>query len=90
MTCRKIMSELELSIIMPCLNEADTIGHCVNEAHRFLNENSVKGEVIVGDNGSTDGSIDIAMSHGARLINVSEKGYGEFFMNCLIIILFNE
>lgn len=70
------MSELELSIIMPCLNEAETIAHCIGNAQRFLQENNINGEVVVGDNGSTDGSIDIAQSLGVRVIHVSTKGYG--------------
>ena len=67
---------LELSIIMPCLNEAETIGQCINNAHRFLREHNIQGEVVVGDNGSTDGSIDIARSLGVRVVHVPVKGYG--------------
>jgi glycosyltransferase involved in cell wall biosynthesis len=70
------MPELELSIIMPCLNEADTIGSCIEAAQRFLKEHAIDGEVVVGDNGSTDGSIDIARSLGVRVIHVPTRGYG--------------
>lgn len=66
----------ELSIIMPCLNEAETIGRCISDAQRFLKENNINGEVIIGDNGSTDGSVDIAESMGARVVNVQTRGYG--------------
>lgn len=67
---------MELSIIMPCLNEAETIGHCISAAQRFFQENNINGEVVVGDNGSTDGSVEIAQSLGARVIHVATKGYG--------------
>ncbi len=68
--------ELELSIVMPCLNEAKTIGTCIQKAMNFINEHKISGEVIIADNGSTDGSQDIALSHKARLVNVERKGYG--------------
>lgn len=68
--------ELELSIIMPCLNESETIGSCIGDAQRFLKENNINGEVVIGDNGSTDGSVDIAKSMGARVVNVAARGYG--------------
>jgi glycosyltransferase involved in cell wall biosynthesis len=67
---------IELSIVMPCLNEAETIGTCIRKAKSFLQENGVDGEVIVADNGSTDGSDEIAESLGARVVHVPEKGYG--------------
>jgi glycosyltransferase involved in cell wall biosynthesis len=70
------MPDLELSIIMPCLNEAETIGECIGDAQRFLRENSINGEIVIGDNGSTDGSVDIAKSMGVRVIHVATKGYG--------------
>jgi len=67
---------LELSIIMPCLNEAATLGSCIQDAQRFLRENEIQGEVVVGDNGSTDGSIDVARAAGARVVDVPIRGYG--------------
>jgi len=70
------IAQIEVSIIMPCLNEAETIGSCISNAQRFLRENNISGEVVIGDNGSTDGSPDIARSMGARVVNVSMKGYG--------------
>jgi glycosyltransferase involved in cell wall biosynthesis len=69
-------TELELTILMPCLNEAETIGICVEKAQKFLAASGTPGEVLVADNGSTDGSIEIAESLGARVIPVASKGYG--------------
>lgn len=66
----------ELSIVMPCLNEAETLAVCINKARAFLKNSSISGEVIVADNGSSDGSLDIAPAHGARVVNVHERGYG--------------
>jgi glycosyltransferase involved in cell wall biosynthesis len=70
----------ELSIVMPCLNEAETLSVCIYKASSFLKDNDVSGEIIVADNGSTDGSQKIAVEHGARVINVSERGYGAALM----------
>src|SRR5262245_61731962 len=67
---------IELSVVMPCLNEADTIGTCVEKARRALREHGIVGEVVVADNGSTDGSQEIARSLGARVVPVRERGYG--------------
>lgn len=61
---------------MPCLNEAETLAICIKKAQGFLDSHSVKGEIIIADNGSTDGSIDIATTHGATIIHVAKKGYG--------------
>jgi hypothetical protein len=66
----------ELSIVMPCLNEAETLGTCLRKARRFLDEHGVAGEIVVGDNGSTDGSRAIALGHGARVVDVPLRGYG--------------
>lgn len=67
---------LELSIVMPCLNEAETVGVCVNKAISSLRDNNISGEVIIADNGSTDGSQEIAAKAGARLVKVKDRGYG--------------
>jgi Glycosyl transferase family 2 len=67
---------LELSILMPCLNEAETISTCVRKAMSFLNINGVDGEVLVADNGSSDGSQKLAEAAGARVVEVRERGYG--------------
>jgi len=69
-------SQPELSIVMPCLDEARTLPSCLRKAKDFLVKYNVKGEIIVADNGSTDGSQDIARSMGAQLVEVPEKGYG--------------
>ncbi len=68
--------QIELSIVMPCLNEADTVGTCVRKAFAAIRAMGISAEVIVADNGSTDGSIPIAESLGARVVHVREKGYG--------------
>jgi glycosyltransferase involved in cell wall biosynthesis len=67
---------IELSIVMPCLNERETVGVCVRKAIATLRDAKISGEVIVADNGSTDGSIDVALAEGACVISVREKGYG--------------
>ena len=66
----------EVSVVMPCLNEAKTVGVCIDKALGCLKKMKVKGEVVIADNGSTDGSQDIARSHGARVVPVAQKGYG--------------
>ena len=71
---------LELSIVMPCLNEAETIGICITKAKQWLIKNKVAGEIIVADNGSTDGSQNLAAVLGARVVHVVEKGYGSALM----------
>jgi len=68
--------EVELTILMPCLNEAETLAACVRQARKFLADNNVDGEVLVADNGSTDGSRDIAAAEGARMVPVGQRGYG--------------
>jgi glycosyltransferase involved in cell wall biosynthesis len=68
--------EVELSVVMPCLNEADTLATCIKKARRALNEHGIRGEIVIADNGSTDGSQEIALSLGARVAPVAEKGYG--------------
>ncbi|HYV34646.1 MAG TPA: glycosyltransferase family 2 protein [Gemmataceae bacterium] len=69
-------STLEVTVVMPCLNEARTVGTCVAKAVTALRCLGVDGEVIVADNGSTDGSQDIARSHGARVVHADRRGYG--------------
>jgi len=66
----------ELTIVMPCLNEAETLAICVQSARRALRENGIRGEVIVADNGSTDGSQQIGRENGARVVPVPIRGYG--------------
>jgi hypothetical protein len=68
--------DLEVSVVMPCLNEARTVGTCVAKAVGSLQRMGVRGEVVVADNGSGDGSQDIARAHGARVVHAERKGYG--------------
>ena len=67
---------LELSVVIPCLNEAQTLRVCVERAVAALHDSGVRGEVVVSDNGSTDGSIEIARAAGARVISCPTRGYG--------------
>lgn len=67
---------LELSVVMPCLNEENAVGYCVDEAMEFMTKNRIRGEVLVVDNGSTDKSAVTAQKHGARVISEKRKGYG--------------
>jgi glycosyltransferase involved in cell wall biosynthesis len=69
-------TSLEISVVMPCLNEHETVAICVRKALNTLHEHGISGEVIVADNGSTDGSIELALTEGARVVHVSDKGYG--------------
>src|ERR1700730_14023872 len=71
---------IELSVVMPCLNEADTLGTCIRKAALGIRDSGAVGEIIVADNGSTDGSIDIAREMGARLVHAKERGYGTALM----------
>jgi Glycosyl transferase family 2 len=68
--------EVELSIVMPCLNEAETLAICIRKAKSFLATSGVNGEVVIADNGSTDGSRDIASAEGARMVPIATRGYG--------------
>jgi glycosyltransferase involved in cell wall biosynthesis len=77
---RSAAAPVELSIVMPCLNEADTLAICIDKAQRALREHNIAGEIIVADNGSSDGSQAIAERMGARVIAVNERGYGNALM----------
>jgi len=68
--------KIELSVVMPCLNEAETLAVCIKKAQSFFEREGISGEVVIADNGSTDGSQEIASQLNARVINVPEKGYG--------------
>src|ERR1700730_2846335 len=68
--------EYELTILMPCLNEAETIADCIGKAQGFLADSGIAGEVLIADNGSTDASRAIAARLGARVVRVEQKGYG--------------
>jgi len=71
-----VQNSLELSVVMPCLNEAETLRNCIMQAAGALREAGIRGEIIVADNGSTDGSQEIARQCGARVVSVQVKGYG--------------
>jgi glycosyltransferase involved in cell wall biosynthesis len=77
------LSYPELSIIMPCLNEEQTIGECLKEAKHFCEKAKIKYELLVGDNGSTDNSIEVAKREGARIIEIERKGYGAALIGAL-------
>src|SRR5579872_7182999 len=79
-TAPKSVDAIELSVVMPCLNEADTLGVCIEKAQRAIREAGLSAEIVVADNGSTDGSPAIAESLGARVVRVERKGYGEALM----------
>jgi glycosyltransferase involved in cell wall biosynthesis len=68
---------VELTVVMPCLNEAETVAVCVRKAITFIADSGISGEVVVADNGSTDGSQQLAADAGARVVPISEKGYGK-------------
>lgn len=70
------MTNPEVSVVMPCLNEAATIASCIHKAQRAMSDLRMRGEIVVADNGSTDGSAHIAVSLGATVLPVAEKGYG--------------
>ena len=70
----------EVSVVMPCLNEAETLAVCIQKARACLADNGVSGEIIIADNGSTDGSQSIAEAGGARVVPVEAKGYGSALM----------
>jgi hypothetical protein len=72
--------QVEVSVVMPCLNEAETLETCIRKALDFFARSGVSGEVVVADNGSTDGSIEIARRNGARVVHVERKGYGNALM----------
>lgn len=72
--------QIELSVVMPCLNEAETLETCIRKAQGALRDAHISGEVIVADNGSTDGSIEIAERLGARVAHVNTPGYGNALM----------
>jgi Glycosyl transferase family 2 len=71
-----MLEPTDFTIVMPCLNEAETLGTCVHKAQLGLKRAGLSGEIVVADNGSTDGSIAIAEASGARVVKVKEKGYG--------------
>lgn len=81
MTLPSDSDSLELTILMPCLNEAETLAVCITKAQGFLARSGIRGEVLISDNGSTDGSQQIAMDLGARVSTASRRGYGAALIN---------
>ena len=75
---------MELTVVMPCLNEAETVAICVRKAVAFLADNGIDGEVVVADNGSTDGSRQLAADAGARVVPIPERGYGNALMGGIV------
>jgi len=73
---RGMLHGVEVSVVIPCLNEANSLAYCVDKTIKAFREAGLSGEVVVADNGSTDGSIQIAEERGARVIRVAERGYG--------------
>jgi Glycosyl transferase family 2 len=69
-------SAFDVSVVIPCLNEANSLAFCINKAISAFQASGLRGEVVVADNGSTDGSIQIAESNGARVVHVPQRGYG--------------
>ena len=68
--------DIELSVVLPCLNEAETLAGCIEAARKGMAASSVMGKIVIADNRSTDGSQKIAPEHGARPVDVTEHGYG--------------
>ena len=75
---------MELTVVLPCLNEAETVATCVSKAVRSIEMNGIDGEVIVADNGSTDGSQELATSAGALVVPIEDKGYGNALMGGIL------
>src|SRR5215470_6004459 len=67
---------LDASVVIPCLNEANSLAFCIDKAIAAFQQSGLRGEVVVADNGSTDGSVEIAEAHGARVVRVPDRGYG--------------
>ena len=76
----KSITDVELSVVMPCLNEETTIGTCIQKAQQTLKALGIKGEIVVADNGSTDGSVEIAESRGASVVHQPIRGYGAAYL----------
>lgn len=68
--------DIELTVLMPCLNEARTLGTCITKALSFIEQAGVQGEILIADNGSTDDSVEVALAHGALVLHVRQRGYG--------------
>jgi glycosyltransferase involved in cell wall biosynthesis len=69
-------NDLELTVLMPCLNESASLSVCIDQALEAMRANGIRGEALIADNGSTDGSQRIAAEHGARVVPIETRGYG--------------
>ncbi len=79
----KPADEIEVSFVMPCLNERETIVRCIQAAQRCISAHALRGEIVIGDNGSTDGSRDLARQAGARVIEIPQRGLGAAVMGAV-------
>jgi len=70
------MERISVTLLMPCLNEAETLAMCIRKAKSSIRANNLDAQILIADNGSTDGSIEIAKAEGAQVINIPKKGYG--------------
>src|SRR5829696_2086479 len=77
---RDSTGDVDISVVMPCLNEEGSIGACVDKALEGIRRSGLRGEVVVCDNGSTDRSAEIAAAHGARVVQQPERGYGNAYL----------
>lgn len=73
-------TSIEVSVVMPCLNEEGTLGICIEKAQETLNSLRIRGEVVIADNGSTDNSVLIAQQYGARVVHEQQRGYGAAYL----------
>jgi len=80
MSLKRQTEDIEVSVVIPCLNEEDTLARCIEKARQACREHSIAGEIVVADNGSTDLSRAIAERHGARVVMIKEPGYGSALM----------
>src|SRR5207245_305349 len=80
MSLKRQTEAIKVSVVIPCLNEEDTLARCIEKARQACREHSIAGEIVVADNGSTDLSRAIAERHGARVVMIKEPGYGSALM----------
>jgi glycosyltransferase involved in cell wall biosynthesis len=76
---------VEVSVVIPCLNEQDTLARCIEKARQAFRQHNIRGEILVADNGSTDSSRTIAEREGARVVTVNEPGYGSALMGGIAV-----
>ena len=76
----QIGENIEVSVVMPCLNEAETVEVCIAKAREALSQANISGEILIADNGSTDDSVEISERMGAMVVHVTAKGYGNALM----------